>query len=256
VDDEPKDDDRPSIVAAPTSLPWLTTEQMIEVDRIMMDDLGIGLAQMMESAGRDLAQLTRVRFLDGDPRCRRVVVLAGPGGNGGGALVAARRLHGWGADVTVVTSSPRDRFAGAPAEQLDRVDRLGIERHDADHLDGLRPFDVVLDGVIGYSLTGAPRGSAATLIAAANWLAPAVLSLDVPSGLDTTTGQVHDPVVRATATLTLALPKIGLLQDGARSVVGELYLGDIGVPAALYSAPSLGLDVGAVFAAAEILRIW
>ncbi len=246
--------DGTSIPDAPDTLPWLTTEQMIEVDRIMMDDLAIGLAQMMESAGRDLAQLTRLRVLDGDPRGRRVVVLAGPGGNGGGALVAARRLHGWGADVTVVTSS--DRFAGVPAEQLDRVDRLGIERHDADHVGRIGSFDVVLDGVIGYSLTGAPRGAAATLIAAANELAPAVLSLDVPSGLDTTTGDVHDPVVQATATLTLALPKIGLRADAARRVVGELYLGDIGVPAALYSAPSLGLGVGPVFSAAEILRIW
>jgi NAD(P)H-hydrate epimerase len=121
---------------------------------------------------------------------------------------------------------------------------------------GLGSFDVVLDGVIGYSLTGAPRGGAATLIAAANELAPAVLSLDVPSGLDPTTGEAHDPVVRATATPTLALPKAGLRADAARTVVGELYLGDIGVPAALYSAPSLNLDVGPVFATAEILRIW
>jgi NAD(P)H-hydrate epimerase len=245
-----------SIPDAPKSLPWLTTEQMIEVDRIMMHDLRIGLAQMMESAGRDLAQLTRVRFLDGDTRGRRVVVLAGPGGNGGGALVAARRLHGWGADVTVVTSSPDDRFQSTPAEQLDRVDRLGIERHPADRIDRLGSFDVVLDGVIGYSLTGDPRGGAATLIAAADQLAPAVVSLDVPSGLDSTTGEPSDPVVRARATLTLALPKIGLRGPPARAVVGELYLGDIGVPAAVYAAPTLGFDVGAVFAAAEILRIW
>ena len=243
-----------SFAPAPTSLPWLTTEQMIEGDRIMTDELGIGLAQMMESAGRDLAHLTRERFLDSDPRDRRVVVLAGPGGNGGGVLVAARRLHGWGADVTVVTSRSRDRFAGVPAEQLDRVDRLGIARFD--DLDGLGTFDVVLDGVIGYSLTGAPRGSAASLIAGANRLARAVLSLDVPSGLDTTTGEVHDPVVHATATLTLALPKVGLRAAHARDVVGELYLGDIGVPGSLYSAPTLGLDVGSVFAAAEVLRIW
>ena len=141
---------------APASLPWLTTAQMIEVDRIMIDDLGIGLAQMMESAGRDLAQLTRVRFLGGDPRGRRVVVLAGPGGNGGGALVAARRLHGWGADVTVVTTSPRDRFVGVPAQQLDRVGRLGVPCHGADDIEMLGSFDVVLDGVIGYSLIGAP----------------------------------------------------------------------------------------------------
>lgn len=245
-----------SVAPAPTLLPWLTTEQMIEVDRIMMDDLGIGLAQMMESAGRGRAHLARWRFLDGDPRDRRVVALAGPGGNGGGALVAARRLHGWGADVTVVTSGPGDRFVGVPAEQLDRVDRLGIARFGADDIDGLGPFDLVLDGVIGYSLAGAPHGGAASLIAAANQLAPAVLSLDVPSGLDTTTGEVHDQVVHATATLTLALPKVGLRAPDARGVVGELYLGDIGVPAALYSAPTLGLEVGAVFAAAEVLRIW
>jgi len=62
--------------------------------------------------------------------------------------------------------------------------------------------------------------------------------------------------VRATSTLTLALPKVGLRTGRARDVVGELYLGDIGVPAALYSAPSLGLDAGDVFATAELLRIW
>jgi len=244
------------MTAAPFSMPWLTTEQMIEVDRIMVDDLHIGLAQMMESAGLGLARLARGRFLADDPRDRRVVVLAGPGGNGGGALVAARRLHGWGAEVTVVTSAPDDRFVDVPAEQLDRVDRLDIARLDAADVDRLGTFDLVLDGVIGYSLSGAPRGPAAVLIGAADRLAPHVLSLDVPSGLDAASGDVHDPVVSASATLTLALPKIGLRSAGARNVVGELYLGDIGVPPAVYSAPSLGLDVGAVFAAAEILRIW
>lgn len=72
----------------------------------------------------------------------------------------------------------------------------------------------------------------------------------------TTTGEVHDPAVCATATLTLALPKVGLREGGASSVVGELYLGDIGVPAALYSAPSLGFDLDAVFAGVKILQIW
>jgi NAD(P)H-hydrate epimerase len=244
------------VVPVPFTLPWLTTEQMIEVDRIMVEELHIGLAQMMESAGRGLAHLARVRFLDDDPRERRVVVLAGPGGNGGGALVAARRLHGWGADVTVVTSAPDDRFVGVPAEQLDRVDRLGIPRFDAGAVGALGAFDLVLDGVIGYSLTGAPAGPPAALIAAAGRLAPAVLSLDVPSGLDAASGEVHEPTVRATATLTLALPKVGLRDVEARAVVGELYLGDIGVPPALYAAPTLNLDVGAVFAADEVLRIW
>lgn len=83
-----------------------------------------------------------------------------------------------------------------------------------------------------------------------------MLSLDVPSGLDAASGEVHEPAVRATATLTLALPTVGLRDVEARAVVGELYLGDIGVPSALYAAPTLNLDVGAVFAADEVLRIW
>jgi NAD(P)H-hydrate epimerase len=77
-------------------LPALTSAQMIEVDRAMVEDYHIELAQMMENAGHCLAKLARRRFLDGDPRGKRVTILAGSGGNGGGALVCARRLHTWG----------------------------------------------------------------------------------------------------------------------------------------------------------------
>ncbi len=74
-------------------IPYVTTEQMIEVDRAMMEDYRIELIQMMENAGRNLAHLARVRFLDGNPSGKHVVVLSGTGGNAGGALVCARRLH-------------------------------------------------------------------------------------------------------------------------------------------------------------------
>ncbi|MEO0603194.1 MAG: NAD(P)H-hydrate epimerase, partial [Myxococcota bacterium] len=90
---------------ADATLPWLTTDQMREVDRLMIEVFHIELVQMMENAGRGLARVARQRFLDGDPTGRRVVVLAGPGGNGGGALVAARRLHGWGAHVEIALSA-------------------------------------------------------------------------------------------------------------------------------------------------------
>ena len=74
-----------------SDVPDLTTEQMVEVDRAMIEDYRIGLIQMMENAGRNLAHLARTRFLDRDPRGRPVLALAGGGGNGGGALVATRR---------------------------------------------------------------------------------------------------------------------------------------------------------------------
>ena len=82
-----------------------------------------------------------------------------------------------------------------------------------------------------------------------------VLSLDAPSGVDTTTGTVFNPAVRATATMTFALPKKGLRASGVDEQVGELYLADIGVPPELYAAPALGLDVPHIFAAADIVRL-
>src|SRR6266852_5623464 len=107
-------------------VPSLTTEQMIEVDRAMMQDMRIELIQMMENAGRNLAHLARVRFFDGNPAGKHVVVLAGTGGNGGGALVCARRLHTWGALVQVVVTHSPANFTPIPAHQLDIVQRMNL----------------------------------------------------------------------------------------------------------------------------------
>ncbi len=85
-------------------VPYLTTEQMVEVDRVMIEDFGVELIQMMENAGHGLAHLGRVRFFGGDPRGKQVTVLAGNGGNGGGAMACARRLQNWGARVRVLVT--------------------------------------------------------------------------------------------------------------------------------------------------------
>jgi NAD(P)H-hydrate epimerase len=85
-----------SEVPCQVPVPFITTDQMREVDRAMIEDYGISLIQMMENAGRNLAHLARRRFLGDDPRGRRVVVLAGTGGNGGGGLVCARNLRNGG----------------------------------------------------------------------------------------------------------------------------------------------------------------
>jgi NAD(P)H-hydrate epimerase len=117
------------------------------------------------------------------------------------------------------------------------------------------PPAVVLDGLIGYSLKGAPFGRIAELIRWANALDAPVLALDTPSGLDATTGVAFDPAIRATATMTLAVPKHGLRAPDASALVGELYLADISVPPGLYGRPPLGFPVGAIFALDDILRI-
>jgi len=109
-----------------SDVPDLTTEQMIEVDRAMIEDYGIKLIQMMENAGRNLAHPARARFLDADPRSKRVVVLAGRGGNGGGAIVCARRLSNSGAVVDVRLTREPHEFNGIPAQQLGILDRMQV----------------------------------------------------------------------------------------------------------------------------------
>jgi len=188
-----------SIPNIDTPIPWLTTEQMVEVDRAMIEDLHIELAQMMENAGRNLAHLARKRFLGGDPRGKTVVVMAGPGGNGGGALVCARRLHAWGAQVEVFITRREGDFAPTPAHQLDILHRMRVPVAPAEAIDQAPAAVLVIDGVIGYSLGGAPRGGAGDLIRWANAQGAPVLALDTPSGIDTSTGTVYDPAIRATA---------------------------------------------------------
>ncbi len=226
---------------------------MIEVDRAMVEDYQIELIQMMENAGRNLANLARQRFLDGNARDRQIAVLAGTGGNGGGALVCARRLHNWGADVRVFITKPDSDFTPVPAHQLDILRRINVPVAQVESLP--TSVELIIDGVIGYSLKGHPRGAAADLIRWANNQAAPILALDAPSGLDTTTGTVFDPAIRATATMTLALPKEGLRSPSALECVGELYLADISVPPALYASAALALQVGPIFAESEILRL-
>ncbi|MEX2203388.1 MAG: NAD(P)H-hydrate epimerase [Actinomycetota bacterium] len=228
-------------VVPASTIPALTAEQMREIDRIMVEELHIDLIQMMENAGRALASLALRRFAP-----RVVTILAGPGGNGGGGLVAGRHLANHGVDVSVVLSSS-DRMGEVPSHQLDVVERMGIVVTEEPPASAL-----VIDAILGYSLRGDPRGRAADLIRWSLDQPAPVCSLDTPSGLDVTTGEPRTPCVRATATLTLALPKVGLAM--ASSYVGELYLADISVPPSVYGR--LGLRVpDDLFARDSILRL-
>ena len=236
-------------------VPYVTSDQMREVDRLMIEEYGILLLQMMENAGRHLAHLARRRFMDGDPVGKTVLVLAGKGGNGGGGLVSARRLHSWGAHVTVHLPQPASELAEVPRHHFAILERLGVEAKAPNGEVTLTEADLIVDALIGYSLRGDPVGDTAALIRAANLHRAPILALDVPSGLDSTTGVVREPAIHATATMTLALPKTGLCAKGARANTGEVYLADIGVPPELYAEPTLALSVSPIFAHDDVIRL-
>ena len=233
----------------------IDTPQMIEVDRLMMEEYHIELIQMMENAGRCLAILTKERFFSGDVEGKKIIVLAGTGGNGGGALVAARRLHIWGAKVEVFTTATAENFTPIPLHQYKILQRMGVSIQLADEIDDYEEADAILDGIIGYSLNGNPRGFAAKMILWANTMNVPIVALDTPSGLDLTTGKLYDPIIEADATLTLAMPKKGLFDSEAQKVIGELYLGDISVPKELYQEKTLGLSPTNMFRYSDVVRL-
>lgn len=215
-------------------VPAVTADEMRKVDLIAMNEFGLGILQMMENAGRNLAE--NVQEMLGRTG-REVVILAGAGGNGGGGLCCARHLHNRGYKVRIVLDRSPSELKGAAAAQWHTLQAAGLAQLMSDEVAAtLGRADLVVDALIGYSLRGAPRGRAAELIAQCNSHASRVLALDVPSGLNATTGEALGAVVRADRILTLALPKTGL-----QNTAGEIYLADIGIPAEVYQRVGLTL---------------
>jgi len=228
------------------TVPAVTAAQMLEVDRLATEEYGLTILQMMENAGRNLAG--NVMEMLGKAQ-GSVTVLAGSGGNGGGGLCCARHLHNRGFGVSLLLSKDPGTLTGAAAHQLHILQVAGLEPVPPDDAqEAIGRAELVLDALIGYSLRGAPRGRVADLIELCNRDAARVLSLDVPSGLDATTGDTPGPGVRADRTLTLALPKTGLL-----SMPGDLYLADIGIPPQLYQR--IGLTFEPFFGGRYWLRL-
>jgi NAD(P)H-hydrate epimerase len=216
---------------------------MREVDRLLVDELGISLARLMENAGRNLALLAR-ELLGGDATGASITVLAGSGGNGGGGLAAARHLVAAGARVEIALSA--EELSPATAEQLAILRRMRVP-------EGTRTEpDLVLDALLGYGQRGAPRGEAARLI---EWSASRrVLALDVPSGLELSSGTLYEPHVRAEATLTLALPKEGLRAAAAATATGRLFIADLSVPPLVYDR--LGLEYRSPFGRGTVVPLF
>jgi NAD(P)H-hydrate epimerase len=235
-------------------VPAVTAAQMREVDRLMVETYGVTLLQMMELAGYALADLVRVH-LDRTVAGKGVVVAAGNGNDGGGGLVAARHLSNWGAAVTVLVES-EEGTSDVPRRHWETLARLPVDRREGttalEFLTHARA-DLIVDALIGYGLKGHPHGWAAEAITGINAQPAPIIALDIPSGLEATTGQPARPCISAATTLTLALPKTGLLTRSARPHVGALYLADIGVPPALLT--HLHLDVGPIFDRRSLLRL-
>ena len=195
--------------------------------------------QLMEVAGWQVARCAWQR-LGG---AAAVSVIAGYGNNGGDGLVAARHLATWGCGVRVLVLATESRVTGIVAGHVVSARKCGVDviiDTDPAAVPGVvARAELILDAILGTGLRSAPREPQADAIRAINESAVPVLSVDVPSGLDATTGEAFDPTVRATLTCTLTAMKRGLRRgDGARQA-GEIWVADIGMPAVAWRRTGL-----------------
>ena len=237
-------------------VPSVTAAQMAEIDRITTEDLHIPVDVLMENASRQIAAAARA-FLGGSVAGRRVIGLVGTGNNGGDAAGALRHLLNWGARVTVECTGTQDRMRDTTQRQLMRILASTAEIaivHDASR-EGFRDLeaDLLIDGFLGYSAHGAPREPIAALIAAVNASQIPILAVDLPSGIDPDTSAVPGAAIRAAATVTLALPKRGLLAPESHEQVGELLLADIAIPHAAFER--IGVNTWRLFEQGDLVRV-
>jgi NAD(P)H-hydrate epimerase len=210
---------------------YVTAEEMRRMDNVTIQEFHVDVLVLMENAGRATATLAK-QMLQETTFGKRVACLAGGGNNGGDGMVAARHLANWGADVNVIPGTTKDRMKNVPLEQLHILEKMGIPILLRDY--NLKDYDLLIDGLIGYGLEGNPRDKVAMMIKDANTSGRPILALDLPSGMNATTGEVYDPCIKAAATLTLALPKTGFLTPSTSPFVGDLFLADISIPRRIY----------------------
>jgi NAD(P)H-hydrate epimerase len=208
-------------------IPAVKTAQMKEIDRIAIEETGPNLFQMMENAGRNLAELT-LEVLGSRWKEQNIVVLAGTGGNGGGGICAARHLANRGGNIKLCNID-KEKLKEVAAYQLHILKSTNAKIISIQGLKTEKP-DLIIDAIIGYGLKGEPKGKSLELIQWANKQLGIKISLDVPSGVNATTGKTSRYFIKPDLTLTLALPKTGLLPE----ITGELFLGDIGIPQKVY----------------------
>jgi len=206
--------------AAGAETVWLpTADEMGKLDQEAVASGATTERTLIEAAGREIARRIQLHWPEGP-----VVAVAGRGHNGADALVALRTLRAWGRDVRAILSGP------TPPDP-DVLIGWDIPLKTSESLaDACAGASVILDGILGTGVTGAPRQPQASLIERINRLDVPVAAVDGPSGADFSTGAVAGECVRATLTVSLGWPNIGLLRHPAREYCGRIECVEIGFP--------------------------
>jgi hydroxyethylthiazole kinase-like uncharacterized protein yjeF len=218
--------------------PWVVTAaEMREMDRITIEDAGVGGLVLMENAGRAVAE-TVIGFINEADVGGHVCILCGKGNNGGDGFVIARYLAQRGIDVVCLLVARREDVSSDAGVQLDIVDTLGVpvlEVYEGlgQHPDAGDAFETAflhIDALLGTGLTSDLRGVVRDLVDAVNDLDSTVIAVDVPTGICSDTGRVLGTAIEADLTVTFGCYKRGLMTYPGAEYAGESLLVDIGIP--------------------------
>ncbi|MCB1046278.1 MAG: NAD(P)H-hydrate epimerase, partial [Calditrichaeota bacterium] len=213
----------------------LSVEQMKEMDRASVEDLGLAALCLMENAGRGCADLLARRIEEWN--CSWPAILCGTGNNGGDGYVIARMLANRGIDCTIFALGKPAGLSPETAANRAIVEKMGLELVPVTNpaeLPDLREFDLLIDCVLGTGLKGAARTLTGALIGLINDSGVPVVAIDIPSGVQGDTGLALGPAVIARETLTMAAPKRGLVLQPGRELSGPWTTVDIGYDTGLF----------------------
>ena len=218
----------------------VTAAEMRQIDQDTIEGIGIPGIVLMETAGSAI-----VRAIEGHyPTCQRIGILAGKGNNGGDGIVIARQLTHIGRDVHLFLVSPQESFTGEAHINLQIAKNLGLQIEEIltdreTSLNHIASCELLVDAIFGTGLRGAVRDPIAAVINAINHLPTPILSVDLPSGLDADTGHPLGTCAQADRTVTIGLPKRGLLMHPGAELAGKLEVVDIGFPEQVVDAQDI-----------------
>ena len=205
---------------------FVTSSQMKRLDSLAQKQYGIPSLILMENAGRLAAEEILKRFKKG-----KAAIFCGKGNNGGDGFVVARCLseHGIKTDVFLL-SKPHEIKNRDPLTNCNILRRLGVKLTVLNSLKVSAKYDFFVDALFGIGFKGSLPSFIEKLVSVLNKTKKPIFSLDVPTGMDATTGRIGNSCIKAYKTITFGLPKMGFKKQQAKKFLGKLIVKDIGIP--------------------------